>query len=46
MAVMNSFAEAAGMRWWDCDRKRQRGKASHEREEQQKSCGQAVHAFL
>ncbi len=30
----------------DRSRKRQRRKAPHKREEQQQSCGQAVHGFL
>jgi len=43
VAVMGSFANAAGM-WRGGDCQGQRREVPYEREEQQQSCGQAMHA--
>ncbi|MGA2922947.1 MAG: hypothetical protein ABSE28_17710 [Candidatus Sulfotelmatobacter sp.] len=45
VAVVNSFPEAAGMGLRGGNRERQGRKASHKREQQTQSCGQAMHAF-
>ncbi len=44
LAVMNSLAQAACMRRRGSSRERQRDKISHQREQQQQSGGQAMHA--
>ncbi len=46
MALVNSFPQAAGMGRRDGNRERQGRKASQKREEQQQSCGQAMHGFV
>jgi hypothetical protein len=44
MAVMNALAKATGVDRCSRGRHRDRGKTSHQREQQQKSGGQAMHA--
>jgi hypothetical protein len=46
MALMHCLAKTAGMYRCGCDRERQWKKASNQREQQQKSCGQALHGFV
>ena len=43
VTLVDAFAQAAGVIWSSRRRQRERSKSSDKREQQQKSCGQAVH---
>jgi hypothetical protein len=46
VTLMHCFSEAAGVRRFSGDRERQWDESSQEREQQQKSGGQALHVLL